>query len=75
MPGVQISFSKSNSPPFIFSTNSSPPTTSAPASFASCDLSVSQTTATFTVFPVPPGKLTAVLILISLFFCLCLFET
>ena len=68
--GVQINFSKFNSPPLILSTNSSPPTISAPASFASCVLLSSQTTATFTFFPVPPGKLTTVLILTSLFFCL-----
>jgi len=43
---------------------------SAPASFASWALLSSQTTATFTFLPVPPGKLTTVLILTSLFFCL-----
>ena len=37
---------------------------------ASCALLSSQTTATLIFFPVPPGKLTTVLILTSLFFCL-----
>ena len=46
------------------------PTTSAPASFASCALLSSQTTATFTFLPVPPGRFTTVLMLTSLFFCL-----
>jgi len=68
IPGVQINFSKFNSPPLIFSTNSSLPTISAPASLASCALLSSQTTATLTFFPVPPGKLTTVLIFTSLFF-------
>ena len=36
----------------------------------SLDLVSSQTTATLTFFPVPPGKLTTVLILTSPFFCL-----
>ena len=35
IPGVQINFSKFILPDFIFSISSSPPTTSAPASFAS----------------------------------------
>jgi hypothetical protein len=63
MPGVAINFSKFNSPAFIFSINSSLPTISAPASFASFALVSSQTTATFTILPVPPGKLTTVLML------------
>ena len=54
----------------ILSINSSPPTISAPASFASFDFASSQTTATFTSLPVPPGKFTTVLIFTSLFFCL-----
>ena len=70
MPGVQINFSKFNSPSLIFSINSSLPTISAPASFASFALVSSQTTATFTFFPVPPGKFTTVLIFTSPFFCL-----
>jgi len=65
---VQISFSKSSSPALIFSINSSLPTISAPASFASCAFVSSQTTATLTVLPVPPGKLTTVLMLTSPFF-------
>ena len=52
----------------IFSIKSSPPTMSAPDSFASFCLSSSATTATLIFFPVPLGKLTAVLILISFFF-------
>ena len=43
---------------------------SAFASFASSILFSSQTTATLMDFPVPPGKLTTVLRLISFFFCL-----
>ena len=70
IPGVQINFSKFNSPPFIFSINSSLPIMSAPASFASAALASSHTTATLTFFPVPPGKLTTVLMLTSPFFCL-----
>ena len=54
----------------IFSIRSSPPTMSAPDSFASFCLSSSATTATLIFFPVPLGRLTAVLILISFFFCL-----
>ena len=50
--------------------NSSLPTMSAPASFASCAFVSSHTTATLTFFPVPPGKFTTVLILTSPFFCL-----
>jgi len=57
---VQINFSKFKSPPFICSTNSSPPTIAAPASVASCALLSSQTTATFTFLPVPPGRFTTV---------------
>ena len=70
IPGVQINFSKFKSPLLICSTNSSPPTISAPASFASCALLSSQTTATFTFLPVPPGRFTTVLMLTSPFFCL-----
>jgi hypothetical protein len=65
-------FQKSNSPDLIFSINSSLPTMSAPASLASLAFASSQTTATFTFFPVPPGKLTTVLIFTSPFFCLLL---
>ena len=42
------------------------------AAFASLDLVSSQTTATLTSLPVPPGKFTTVLIFTSLFFCLLL---
>jgi hypothetical protein len=70
IPGVQINFSKFISPLLICSIKSSPPTKSAPALLASAALFSSQTTATFTFFPVPPGRFTTVLILISLFFCL-----
>ena len=69
---MQINFSKFKSPFFILSIRSSAPTISAPALFASADLASSQTTATFTFLPEPPGKLTTVLILISPFFCLLL---
>ena len=72
---MQINFSKFSSPAFIFSINSSLPTISAPASLASFALLSSQTTATLTFFPVPPGKLTTDLILISPFFVCCLFES
>ena len=68
--GVQISFSKFISPFFIFSIKSSPPTRSAPKSFASLDLLSSHTTATFTLLPVPLGRFTIDLKLISFFFCL-----
>ena len=54
--GVQINFSKFNSPLFIFSIKSSPPTISAPAVFASEALVSSHTTATLTCFPVPTWK-------------------
>ena len=45
---------------------------SAPASLASFALASSQTTATFTFLPFPPGKLITVLMLTSPFFCLLL---
>jgi len=61
MPGVQISFVKSNLPAAIFSIRSSDPTTSAPAFFASSAFSDSHKTAILFFFPEPLGKLTTVL--------------
>ena len=52
--GVATTTSKSNQPSFwIFGTNSSPPTKSAPAASASATLSPLANTSTLTVFPVP----------------------
>ena len=56
MSGVATVASKSRKPPWIFSTRSSLPTTSAPAASASRALSPSAKTATRTVLPVPFGQ-------------------
>src|SRR6266566_1488426 len=53
--GVAIVESKSMKPPWIFSTKSSAPTTSAPASRASRSFSPLANTATRTVLPIPWG--------------------
>src|SRR5712691_5795445 len=54
--GVAIVESKSMKPPWIFSTKSSAPTTSAPASRASRSFSPLANTATRTVLPIPWGS-------------------
>ena len=59
--GVQISLSKSNFPPAIFSIKSSDPAISAPFFLASSTLSDSQRTATLSFFPEPLGSLTTLL--------------
>eukprot|EP00205_Picochlorum_sp_RCC944_P000681 CAMPEP_0182607440 /NCGR_PEP_ID=MMETSP1330-20130603/2135_1 /TAXON_ID=464278 /ORGANISM="Picochlorum sp., Strain RCC944" /LENGTH=162 /DNA_ID=CAMNT_0024826049 /DNA_START=56 /DNA_END=544 /DNA_ORIENTATION=+ len=68
MSGVATSLSKSIIPPAISSIKSSPPTKSAPASFAAASLLASQRTATFTSLPVPFGKATVALSCWSLYF-------
>ena len=57
MSGVEIHLSKSTNPFSTFSTSSSDPTMSAPASLASCCLSSDANTQTFTFFPKLFGSL------------------
>src|SRR5579875_765220 len=56
--GVATAVSKSSHPPWIFSTSSSRPASSAPASRASLTLSPRAKTSTRTVLPVPWGRTT-----------------
>jgi hypothetical protein len=58
MSGVATTASKSIQPPLIFSTRSSPPTKSAPASSASLIFSPAAKTSTRIDLPVPCGSTT-----------------